>query len=277
VLFVEEEPFSFAAGQAARIARARRIPLVVHENQNIARRLPPPFERIRRRVLATAAGVTVRNEAATKLVRDLGFTRPVGEFPHAVDISGYDGVSDAAGLPRPVVGFVGRLVKEKGILDLITALSGTGASLLVVGDGPLAEEARSLAELLGVRARWLGAVPHDDVPAWYGAMDLVAIPSRTTRTWMEQFGRIVIEAGAAGVAVITTDSGELPATIEATGGGVSVPEGDVTALHTAIAELLADEPRRKALGQAGRRGVEQRFTHAAVAGALARFLAEVAG
>lgn len=271
LIFVEEEPFSLAAWQVERTG-AR---FVVHENQNIARRLPPPFAQIRRRVLARAAGVTVRNQAAADLVRAEGFGGPIGSFPHAIDPSRYDVSAADAGLARPVVGFFGRLVPEKGILDLIATLEGSKTSLLVVGDGPSMAEARALVERFHIPARFTGALPHDQVPAWYGACDVVVIPSRTMPTWMEQFGRIVIEANAAGVPVVVSDSGELPHTVGETGGGVVFPEGDRTAMREAVGALLGDEQRRRALGERGKAVVRERYTARAIGAELGRFLAEV--
>lgn len=273
VVFVEEEAYSLAARQVL----ATGLPFVIHENQNIDRGVPRPFEMIRRAVLSRAAGVTVRNAAAADLVRAHGFSGPVESFPHAVDPTRFEHLERRADLPRPVVGFVGRVVEEKGILDLIAALSSLAErpSLLVVGDGPLLERARDAAS--GLRARFTGAVAHDDAPGWYGSMDLVAIPSHTTPTWMEQFGRIVIEANAAGVPVVVSDSGELPNTVAATGGGVVAPERDVPALARAIGGLLADPMRARALGDAGRAAVHQRFTPASVSERLLAFLRTVAG
>lgn len=270
VIFVEEEPFSFAAWQTMRAARG--IPFVVHENQNLDRPLPPPFAQIRRAVLARAAGATVRNEAARDLLRRAGFRGPIGALPHAVDPKRYEGHDRRTDLPPPVVGFVGRLVEEKGIFDLIAAARTMRCSLLIVGDGPARAEAERRAA--GMPVRFVGAVPHDEVPSWYASMDVVAIPSRRTATWMEQFGRIVIEANAAGVPVIASDSGALGETVRATGGGSVVPEGHPAALARAIASLEPD--RARALGEAGRAVVAERFTPTAVARDLLVFLREVA-
>lgn len=276
VIFVEEEPHSLAAWQVARIASDLRIPFVVHENQNIARRLPFPFEQIRSRVLRAAAGVSVRNRAATDVVRALGYRGPIVAFPHAVDPSRFKPGRAGTG----VVGYVGRLVEEKGVLDLVEAVAKVRAevacSLLVVGDGPARARLQDRARALGVPIELRGALAHDDVPAAYNAMDVVAIPSRTTPTWKEQFGRIVIEANACEVPVVVSDSGELPATVEATGGGVVVREGDVDALARALAALLREPAERARLGEAGRAGVAARFTPDAVARTLLDFLREVA-
>lgn len=275
VIFVEEEPHSLAAWQIARIAARSRIPFVVHENQNIVRRLPQPFEAIRARVLRAAAGVSVRNRVAEEVVRAAGFTGPIISFPHAVDVTRFPRGGGGDG----VVGYVGRLVPEKGVGDLIEALARVrhvARSLLVIGDGPSRQDLQEHCRSLGVPAVFTGSLTHDDVPARYAEMDVVAIPSRTTPTWKEQFGRIVIEANAAGVPVVVSDSGELPATVASTGGGLVVPEGDIEALSTALLGLLRDGGERARLGDAGRAAVEARFTPQAVAHTLLAFLREVA-
>ncbi|MFN2613295.1 MAG: glycosyltransferase family 4 protein [Actinomycetota bacterium] len=275
VVFVEEEPHSVAALQVAR----ESVRFVVHENQNVARRLPPPFRQMRARVLRKGAGVTVRNDTAEGVVRALGFTGPVGRFPHGVDIARYvEPVRRRSDLPRPVIGFVGRLVPEKGIMDLIAAVAAMeqDASLLVVGDGPLRDEARARATQLGIRNEFAGAVPHDEVPQWYASMDLVAVPSLSTRTWKEQFGRIVIEANAAGVPVVVSDSGELAKTVATTAGGAIVREGDVAALTAALDRFCGADDRGRGMGEAGRAAVARLFSPHAIARELHRFLREVA-
>lgn len=278
VVFVEEEPYSVAAFQVAQWGRRRRVPIVVHQNQNLARRLPVPFELMRRRVLAVAAACTVRNPAAKDRLREHGFRGPITPFPHAIDPSRYEGPRRRTGLPAPVVGFVGRLVEEKGILDLIDALAPLRRrmplSLLVIGDGRLRAEAEHLAHEAGITHRFLGAISHEEVPEWYPAMDLVVIPSRPTPTWTEQFGRVVIEAGAAGVAVLASDCGELADTVAATGGGLAYPLDDPEGLAKGLERLLVDGRERVGFAEAGRAGVFERFTHAAVASSLLETLQE---
>jgi glycosyltransferase involved in cell wall biosynthesis len=62
-------------------------------------------------------------------------------------------------------------------------------------------------------------VAHDEVPAYLNAMDLLCAPSLTTPSWREQLGRMVVEALACGVPVISSDSGELPFVVADAGGG----------------------------------------------------------
>jgi glycosyltransferase involved in cell wall biosynthesis len=116
--------------------------------------------------------------------------------------------------------------------------------------------------------RFLGAIPHEEVPEWYPAMDLVVIPSRPTETWAEQFGRVVVEAGAAGVAVLSSDCGELGATVHATGGGLVYELSDPDGLAKGLERLLVDGRERAGFAEQGRRGVLEKFTHEGVAEAL---------
>jgi glycosyltransferase involved in cell wall biosynthesis len=282
LVYAEEEPFSLAALQVARLAHQLDAPFVFHANQNVEKSLPPPFSAVRTAVFGHAAGATVRNLAAADLLRRHGFHGPIAEFQHAVDPARYTTGSALEGLEHPVVGYVGRLVPEKGVADLIDAMANVRArtghgSVLIVGDGPASAEVRDHAHRSGVPAHFTGAVAHDRVPEFFASMDIVAIPSHTTPGWKEQFGRIVIEANAAGVPVVASNSGELPQTVAATGGGVVFPEGDVDSLASEIIRLDGDAEARRTLGDTGREGVAARFTPAAVSARLLDFFSSIVG
>jgi glycosyltransferase involved in cell wall biosynthesis len=259
--------------QAARIAREIGVPFVFHQSQNVAKRLPPPFESIRRRVLREAAGATVRLQGAARVLRDAGFAAPMLSIPNVVDPARFDGATPLhPGMARPVFGFVGRLVAEKGIADFIDAAAAAGAgSALIAGDGPLRARAEAAARRAGLDARFTGSVPHAAVAGIFASIDVLAIPSRTTRGWKEQFGRVVIEANAAGVPVVATECGALGETVRETGGGIVVGEGDPVALAAALRRLGDDETERVRLGETGRTAVRERFTPEAVAKDLHEF------
>lgn len=279
LIYVEEEPWSFTALQAARIARERGVPLVFHQSQNVAKKLPPPFESIRRRVLRQAAGATVRLEGAVRVLRDAGFDKPMLPIPNVIDPARFDGAAAAhPDLPRPMAGFVGRLVEEKGIMDFVRAAAAANVgSALIAGDGPLRGAAERAAADAGLNARFTGSVAHDRVASIFASLDVLVVPSRTTRGWKEQFGRVVIEANAAGVPVVVTDCGALGDTVRATGGGLVVPEDDPAALTAAIARLTTESDERARTGAAGRAAVRERFTPDAVAKDLHEFFARLEG
>ncbi len=106
----------------------------------------------------------------------------------------------------------------------------------------------------------------------YGRMDMLVLPSRTTKTWSEQFGRVLCEALLCGVPVVGSASGEIPWVIKTTGGGLSFPEGDVAALAHLLSELRDDARRRGELAERGREGVWRHFSPAAAARELDRLI-----
>jgi glycosyltransferase involved in cell wall biosynthesis len=95
------------------------------------------------------------------------------------------------------------------------------------------------------------------------AFDVFALPSRTVGNWKEQFGRVIAEAGAAGIAVIGSDSGAIPDVIG--DAGIVFPEGDETAIADAIRTLLEQPALRAEYGANGRRRAEELFSWQPVA------------
>lgn len=79
---------------------------------------------------------------------------------------------------------------------------------------------------------FLGHLPEEELPAFYRSVDVLAVPSLPTPTWLEQFGRVAVEAMASGVPVVASDSGALPDVVG--GAGVLVPPGDAAALRSAL-------------------------------------------
>jgi glycosyltransferase involved in cell wall biosynthesis len=111
--------------------------------------------------------------------------------------------------------------------------------------------------------RIVTGVPHHHVPAHLNAMDVLCAPSRTTPRWREQLGRMLIEAMACGVAVVGSDSGEIPCVIG--GAGSIVAEADEPAWTRAVDRLLADAAHRTSLAGAGLRRARTEFALPVVA------------
>jgi glycosyltransferase involved in cell wall biosynthesis len=118
--------------------------------------------------------------------------------------------------------------------------------------------ARAEKLALGDRVEWRGYVPHERAHEAYAALDLLIVPSRSVSGWEEQFGRVVIEALASGVSVVSSDSGELSNLIRRTGGGWLFAEGDAHGLAARIQEAR-DHDARTLRGTAGRRAVTEQF------------------
>ena len=103
------------------------------------------------------------------------------------------------------------------------------------------------------------------MPELYRQMDVLVLPSRTTRTWAEQFGKVLCEALLCGTPVIGSSCGEIPWVINTSGGGLLFAEGDAVELAQRIDELRGDPSRREILARRGFSGVQQHFSPRAAA------------
>lgn len=262
---IEEEPWSNGAAAIARAARRLRIPyvLLTRESQPVRRSTLALLRR--NRALAGAAGVISVNELAGRLalkghpslphrtIPQLGTSLPL-----AVDRAPHTGLA---------IGFVGRLIHEKG-LDLLfrAAVKVVGRwTITVVGTGPAQEELEGLAERLGIAGRvtWLGALPRAAVDQVWPRLDVVVVPSRNTPRWVEATPRAALDAMAHGIAVIGSTGGALPETIG--DAGLVLPEEDVPALSETLQRLHDDPEQVQRLGLAGRRRAMDHYSDAAVA------------
>jgi glycosyltransferase involved in cell wall biosynthesis len=166
-----------------------------------------------------------------------------------------------------VIGYVGRLVEEKGVHILLQAAAGLDGDwvLKVVGTGPYAASLQALCAQLGIAKRvvWAGVVPSAEIPRVLNELDVLVLPSLTRRNWKEQFGRILIEAMACEVPVVGSSSGEIPHLIA--DAGLIFPEGDVEALRDALSRLMQEPDLRLALGQKGRARVLAHYTQQQIA------------
>jgi glycosyltransferase involved in cell wall biosynthesis len=286
VIDLWEEPWGLVSVHACAL-RNRLLPgcrVVSETEQNLDKRLPFPFERFRAYTLRNADYVVGRSHEAVAVVRSKGYGGPAEVVPNAVDADLFRPMDRRdcrrrLGVDGFVVGYVGRLVEEKGLADLLDALRlvPEAVNLLLVGSGPMELELRGRAAAAGLaaRVRFEAQRPLEQLPAVMNAIDLLALPSRTTPRWKEQFGRVIIEAHACGTPVIGSDSGAIPEVLGA--GGRVVPERDPAALARAIAELAGKADAARAMGAQGRRQVEQWYTWQKVAGRMASIYRRVSG
>jgi glycosyltransferase involved in cell wall biosynthesis len=176
------------------------------------------------------------------------------------------------GLPPdgPLVLYVGRLVEEKGVEELLAAWREIeGATLAVIGDGPLAGTVAATA-----RVRLLGPLPRERLPVAYAAADALVLPSVPTPRFREPWGLVCNEALHQGTPVIaTTAVGAVAGGLICDGTtGLVVAPGDPRALAAAIERMLGDRALRARLGATGRAALAG-HTYAAMADAFGVALA----
>ena len=157
---------------------------------------------------------------------------------------------------------MGRLVEEKGILDLLEAAKAVieaipRAQFLIIGpyDDDKPDALRpEVAERFGVAdsCRFLGM--RNDMPELYALMDVLVLPS-----YREGFPRAPMEASAMGVPTVVTNIRGCREAVDPGENGLLFPVGDVDALAKCMIELLGDDERRAAMAVAGRRIAEDRF------------------
>jgi phosphatidylinositol alpha-1,6-mannosyltransferase len=180
---------------------------------------------------------------------------------------------------RPVVACISRMVPRKGQDTLITAWPQVKAQvgdavLLLVGDGPYAPKLKRLAGLRGAGGDviFTGPVPWADLPAYYDAADVFAMPCRTRRGGLdvEGLGIVYLEASATGLPVIGGDSGGAPDAI--LDGETGYVVRDRPGVAARLTELLTDPAKARAMGEKGQAWVDREWREELSAARLSAIL-----
>lgn len=234
------------------------------------------------------------NMAASRIVYEAGMTEDrvlvcpqVGVDPkhcQPVDAARRAQLRREAGLPDRafIIGFAGRLVEEKGVLDVVRAVESLpeeerggqcGVHLALKGHGPLRDHLQSKA----AHSDWLHVfdpVPHHDLPPFLQSLDLLLLGShpvdRGGTHWEEQFGHILIEAIACGALAAGSSSGAIPEVLD--DGDLIFPPGDVARIAELIRKLRAEPAWTADKKSRQQNQLHDRYTHAAVAEKISNFL-----
>ena len=281
VIHIEEDPHSLVALETICIASLTcpRTPISFFIWDNVNHKPRFPLNVIKRWLtrfsLSRAAWVVAGNRDAQALLgSQKNYHGPSNVLPQfGIDYAVYQGepkpemarlLAKQAG--TPIIGYMGRLVSEKGILHLCQALEGLMNrpwKLVVVGAGPLQKDLEEQwRPRFGERMILAGPGARADLPDYLKCFDILVVPSYSTPAWKEQFGYIIVEAMAAGVAVIGSSSGAIPEVLGEA--GAVFPEGDIPRLQATLARLMESSDERNRLSRLGRARAHEAFSHDAV-------------
>lgn len=279
VLFGAAAPLSLL-GPALRRAGAQRLVALSHGHEVWWSTVPGARGMLRRMV----AGVDVLGTISDYTERRVRSSLPPQHRDRLVRIPPpVHPAFFAVGSARPVrpvttVLAAGRLVRRKGFDVLLDAWSrldpALGLRLKIAGSGPRrAELERQARDLPSVR--FLGPIPHEAMPALMATVDAFVLPVRTRLAGLdaEGLGLVLAEAAAAGLPLITGDSGGAPETVEPESSGWVVGRGDAAAIAVHLTALATDRELARRMGAAGHRLARRRFGQDQVARSLQDALA----
>jgi len=240
----------------------------VVRQENLLTLYKPFLDRLVRRADAIIAATPLHFSTSTQLSACLSKDR-LHVIPYGIDIDRFAltrEVFEATAVIRKryegkkLVFSVARHVYYKGYEYLLQAMKSVDALLLLGGTGPLHEDLKRQAEELQLAGKvvFLGRVPDNDLPAYYHAAEVSCMPS-VERS--EAFGIVQVEAMACRKPIVCCELNNGVTYVNQPGvTGLAVPPREPLALAAALNELLCDERKRTAMGEAGYARVCQEFT-----------------
>jgi mannosyltransferase len=211
---------------------------------------------------------------ATSEMAEQYIPRPATVIHHGIDVEVYRPPADRraafaeTGLPGKYgIGIFGRVRRQKGADLFVEAMcrllprypdfTAVVIGLTTVDNRPFLEGLKQQVDAAGLaeRIRFLGELPVEEVPLWYQRISIYVFASR-----VEGFGLTILEAMAAGDAVVATRAGAAEMIITDGEDGVLGPVGDVGALAAALEPLMRDPERIEAMGRRGREKIIGQFS-----------------
>ena len=270
IVHVDEEPGDFVAFHAIRNAVHAGARPLFFSWQNLMRDYPPPFRWFTQYAFTRCSHAIAGSADAERVLRAKGYRGTIRLIPQfGVDPEIFKPVVRRETDPkRPfTMAYAGRMTAVKGVDILLRAAAGIRRDwrMRLIGSGPERDNLRRLAQGLDIsdKVSFEPQLGSSEMPRVYGEIDLYVLPSRSAPNWIEQFGRVLIEAMACGVPVIGAATGEIPNTIGEA--GLTFAENDAEGLRAQIERVMTDETLRSDLQQRGQRRVLQNFTQASIA------------
>lgn len=271
ILSIHDEPYSLTTGQALayRAMFSPKSKVVFCSAQNIFKNFSPPFNLIEQwSYRASSAGYGC-GLGVKEVIQAKGFNGrfdiiPLGLDPELFKYRQREGKIEG----RPfVIGYVGQIVDEKGVFTLMEAFAELkgDAKLVMLGGGDALDRVRAAAEdaELSECVELPGPVPHASVPEIMDTFDILVVPSETTVTWKEQFGRVIAEAFSMGVPVVGSSSGSIPEVIG--DAGIIFKEKNHAQLAGILQNLMDHPEQLPTMSEKGLARVNEHYTWKRVA------------
>lgn len=278
-IFHSADPHYFYSYQLARLRRQNQIKSLILTSWET---IPFNNETVYRKKLIKQFSkryadffLCYTNKAKECLIKEGVDGKKIKVMKLGVDLTRFDKRSRKVG--DITLLFVGRLVEEKGIMDLYQSFKKAGiGKLRIVGSGPLEDKLNSLIRKDGLKQKIIiEKRSYQEMPSVYNQADLVIVPSKRSKTWEEQYGMASIEAIASGLPVIYYDTGAISENIGAV--GIKVKEGDIDGLSNQIVRIANDQNLRSKLGTMSRKRAELLFDSKKFAQKISSFYETING
>lgn len=256
----------------SRAAKAAGVPIVATSHNWIDDTLRARFYGLLDRLtLRRFTAVVAVSDAVAERLRRSGVPRDrISLISNGIDVSEFGSApprlrEELRAGERPIVGVVARLSPEKGVRCFLQAArnvleTSPDALFVIVGEGPERSELEALAQQLEIPGSIVFTGRREDMPSVYASFDIVVLPSL-----MEGLPIALLEAMAAGKAIVATRAGAVPEVLEQGADGMLVPPGDSTQLAAAIVKFLTDPDLRRRYGALAQQRVRDRYSSEAMA------------
>lgn len=281
IIEIDEEPASRACFTLIRGAKhlPKKPKIVVWTSEDTRSKWPFVLSRYERYSFSNIDHIIGCNSEVELLLRKKG-------YKNALSIFQFLGINPQIFKPQDVstlrkelslnnsfvVGYAGRLSEGKGLKTLLLSFSRLDSStkLLIVGQGGLLNELKTMTESLGIKERviFAGAVSHAEVARYLNCMQVLVLPSEGTKLWQEKFGYVLVQAMLCEVSVIGSKHGGIPGVIADT--GLLFEPGNEKELAQKIETLRNDNNLRRSYIARARQRVLENYTVEKVAEKLAK-------
>lgn len=264
-----EEPWSMTALQTMLYAPifAPQAKILFYTWENIYRpwvypaRASSLYAMINKAMHAISSGALCATQGARRVLMQKGYDKPVKVISYGIPDFFFEDRRPPDAHEIFTIGYVGRMLHMKGVDLLIQAMAKLpNAQLRLVGTGDDFPAIQSLCKELNLSARveWIPALNEREIPSFMSDLDALVLPSRSTPGWMEQLGRVLIEAMAVGVPVVGARSGAIAEVIG--DAGLLFEEDNAVDLAKQLKQLNDDPELRMMLHQKGRQRALETYT-----------------